>query len=311
MARWMRHRPEIAFAKVKEPHFFTLVDLSGLDDQALEATVREHYVGRYFAERSAATEMLGEGSISYLYAPERLLPLLRIWPDAKFVIALRDPFEMLPSVHRRLLFQGDEIETDLAMAWDMQAERARGLSIPPSCIDARQLQYLEVVRLGERVARFFEVVGRDRCHIALFDDLRDNPRQAYRELMRFVGLDDDGFDDFRPSRASRGFKYGWLQRALKRPNIITGKMLAGEKFNIRASSSATRPPSFLFRTAMKARKKMLKWNETDAPKPTLPPALQVELRRELSADVDKLASLIGRDLSHWLGRGGAAPAPSA
>src|SRR5690242_12351952 len=193
LSRWMRRRDEICFSKVKEPHFFTLVDLTGAGANQLKDAVEQNYLKRFFPHCSEVTRLLGEGSVSYLYAPERLLPLLKIWPDAKFIIALRDPFEMLPSVHQRLLFQADETVKDFTTAWRLQEERARGRNIPKSCIDARQLQYLEVVRLGKHVAHFFEIVGRERCYVSLFDDLRADPTASYLNLLKYLDLPDDGF----------------------------------------------------------------------------------------------------------------------
>lgn len=301
ISRWMRHRPEICFSRVKETHFFTLADLTGASDAELRETVENGYLARYFADCPDSARMLGEGSVSYLYAPERLLPMLKVWPDAKFIIAVRDPFEMLPSVHQRLLFQGDETATDFAEAWRLQEARQQGRDIPRTCIDARQLQYLEVVRLGKHVGHFFDVVGRERCYIALFDDLRDDPAAAYRALMAFLGLDDDGYRDFRASRASRSFRFGWLQRTLKRPTALTGSLLAGNAFRYRLGSGPPKPPSRAFEGVLAVRRTLLKWNEKPATSAELPEQLKPEIRALLSDDVRQLSALIGRNLDHWLG----------
>lgn len=304
IARWMLRRPEICFSKVKEPHFFTLVDLDGKTDEEVREAVQDGYLARYFPSCPESTKLLGEGSISYLYAPERLLPMLKVWPDAKFVIALRDPLEMLPSVHQRLLFQGDETVRDLGAAWRLQETRAKGRNIPPSCIDARQLQYAEVISLGKHVERFFEVLGCDRCYIALFDDLRADPTAAYLNLLSFLGLPDDGFRDFRPRRPSRSFRFGWLQRLLKRPSVLTGAALAGEAFVYRLGSGPPKPPSRKFQLLMRARSRLLRWNERPAVRVEVSPQLKNELRLLLRDDVGRLSKLVGRNLDHWLGGAG-------
>jgi len=148
---------------------------------------------------------------------------------------------------------------------------------------------------------FFDLVGRERCYISLFDDLRADPAAAYLRLLDFLGLEDDGYRDFRPQRRSRGFRFGWLQRLLKRPSFLTGSALAGEAFLYRLASGPAKPPSLGFRALMKVRGKLLQWNERPAPKAELPPELQPEIRDLLVADVRDLSQLIGRDLSHWLG----------
>src|SRR5690349_17805063 len=111
LSRYLGNHPNVCFSSTKEPHFFTIHDLTKLGSQELTRVVSEDYLQRYFAGCDNE-KLLMEGSISYLYAAERMLPILKLWPDAKFIIAVRDPFEMLPSVHQRLLYNGDETVTD-------------------------------------------------------------------------------------------------------------------------------------------------------------------------------------------------------
>ncbi|HET7817578.1 MAG TPA: hypothetical protein VFK58_08390, partial [Sphingomicrobium sp.] len=138
-ARLLQAHPAVSFSRVKEPHFFSRVDLAGLDEPELRAFVGEQYLGRYFPEIDPAAEMIAEGSVSYLYGPELLLPVLRLWPGARFIIAVRDPFELIPSLHQRLVYQGDETVTDLERAWRLIPERRAGRKVPRTCLDARQL----------------------------------------------------------------------------------------------------------------------------------------------------------------------------
>src|SRR5206468_2923428 len=105
-----------------------------------------------------------------LYAPERMEPILRLWPDARFVIAVRDPMEMLPSLHLRLLYNGDEVEPGFEQAWSLVSERRQGRQVPRTCIEPRFLEYDRIARLGLSVERFIATVGRERCFISVFDD---------------------------------------------------------------------------------------------------------------------------------------------
>ena len=88
LARLLENHPSVSFSNVKEPHFFSRVDLNGLDDDALGEVVAAQYLGRYFPKIDPRSSLMAEASVSYLYAPERLLPLVRLWPDAP-VLPLR------------------------------------------------------------------------------------------------------------------------------------------------------------------------------------------------------------------------------
>lgn len=307
LARLLESHPDVSFSSVKEPHYFALFDLNDLGDEELKKTIANEYLGRFFANVDPASTVMAEGSVSYLYAPERLLPLLRLWPDAKFIIALRDPLEQLPSFHQRLLYQGDENVTDFEQAWRLIDERRAGRKIPGSCLDPRQLQYDEVARFGKHVGHFFDVIGRDRCHVVLFDDLKADPEKAYHAMLAFLDLPPAPLpEDWNP-RPRRGYKIAWLQRLLKRPPFAKS-ILAGEQFRKRVVAKPNKKPSKLAGAVMKARKSLLEWNRAPPPRVQLRPAFVREIRETLQDDVIKLSHLLGRDLSHWLrGKDGGTP----
>src|SRR3954454_2040474 len=151
LARYLSAHPDVCFSNIKEPHFFSRRDLTQASPEELSVTKRE-YLERFFPARPDAA-VLAEASVSYLYAPERLLPVLKLWPDARFIVAVRNPMEMLPSLDLRNLCNGDESERSFARAWDLVEERRNGEYIPRSCIDQRVLDYKEIGRLGKHVQR--------------------------------------------------------------------------------------------------------------------------------------------------------------
>ncbi|WP_310468260.1 sulfotransferase [Sphingomonas sp.] len=308
LSRYLARHPQICFASVKEPHFFAQSDLSDLPEAELRDLVEHEYLERFFAHCADRDAVMMEGSVSYLYAAERMQAILRLWPQAKFIIALRDPLRMIPSLHQRLLYTGDETEADFARAWRLIGARRAGRKIPRTCLDPRLLDYEEIGRLGKHVAAFFAAVGRERCHIVIHDDLVADPGAAYRGVLAFLGLPDDGRRKFGAKRAGQGFKLGWLQRALKRPPERTRTLLAGKQFRQRVKSldgkKAKAGPSPLAEAILGLRKRLLRWNKAPAEPIRVPPDLRAEIRDTLAADIDQLGTLIGRDLGHWLGRRG-------
>src|SRR5215469_12915387 len=93
--RLFRQHPEVRFSAVKEPHFFSRFDLGGTGHEELTALVEKNYVERFYGNQPDE-RLLMEASPTYLYAPERMAPVLELWPDAKFIVALRDPLSMIP-----------------------------------------------------------------------------------------------------------------------------------------------------------------------------------------------------------------------
>ena len=123
LSRLLASHPQVSFSAVKEPHFFSRIELDGMSDEELRDFVAGHYLARYFPGVEPSAKVMAEGSVSYLYAPDHMRAVLRLWPDAKFIIAARDPLQLIPSLHQRLLYQGDEVVKDLESAWRMIEDR--------------------------------------------------------------------------------------------------------------------------------------------------------------------------------------------
>lgn len=300
LASFLQQHPDVCFSAVKEPHYFTQHDFSGLSDAKIRDHVQSEYLDRFFGQCPASMKLRAEGSVTYLYAADHMAPILKLWPDSKFIIALRDPLSMLPSLHSRLLVTGDENIRDFRTAWDLVDERAKGRSIPKSAIDPRFLRYDEAGKLGENVERFLGAVGRERCHIVLFDDLSADPEGSYRDMCRFIGIEPWQGTDLKPQRINKTIRIGWLQRLLKRPPKAVRSALAGEKFHKREKEIGS-TDSKMLTTIFAVRKRLLDWNKVPAKREPLDPEVRQQIIDRLRNDVILLSRVIDRDLSHWLG----------
>lgn len=295
--RMFEQHPDVCFSTVKEPHFFSRFDLEALADSELTQVVKRTYVDRFFAARDGES-LLMEASPTYFYAPERMRTILRLWPDAKFIVALRDPLSMIPSLHSRLLITGDEIVSDLKQAWDLIPERREGRKIPRSCIDARFLRYDEAARFATHLRNLTGAVGSDRCHVVLLDDLSSEPLRSYEEICRFLDLPPAPTVEPKIDRTNRSCRVKWLQRLLNRPPKRVQAWLASDQFLQR--EGVMRKNNRLFKSAASVRKRILRWNEYPAARKPMDDVLKSRIAGHYRQEVEELSTLIGRDLSHWL-----------
>jgi hypothetical protein len=302
MAQLLKHHPDVCFPMVKEPHFFAQHDLRGLPIDVLRERVEHDYLDRFFLDCAASQTVGADCSVTYLYAPEQLEPVLKLWPNSRFVIAVRDPMEMLPSLHRRLVYLGDETITRFEDAWAAVPDRSAGRRIPERCIEPRWLRYDEAGRLGTYVEKFFTVVGRERCKVVVFDDLASDPDRIGREVLEFLGLASGSAVHLTHNRSGYAVRSMWLQRLLKRPPEALFKLVAPaphqRRLHHRPASGGTKAPAR--RLVIGLRKKLLAWNRRPAGENTIDPAVQDEIRASLRGEIDYLGELIGRDLGHWL-----------
>jgi hypothetical protein len=210
--------------------------------------------------------------------------------------------EMLPSLHKRLVFLGDETLGRFEDAWAAVPDRAAGKRIPRSCVEPRWLRYDQACRYATYLERLFASVGRQRCLVLLFDDLAADPIGQYRRLMDFIGLPTmERTIDLAPRRESHDVRVAWLQRLLKRPPKPVRKYVAGPHFRNRERKlGGDLADHSAFDTIFAFRKRLLKWNRIPARREPLPLSVQEDIRRQLRGEIERLEQLIGRDLGNWL-----------
>ena len=280
VSRMLAGHPEVCFSKPKEPHAFV---------RTRTAIQPREYLRRYYPHLTAAHRVIAEGSPSYLYDPEVPGRILALDPEARFVVCVRNPVEMAPSYHARLVYTLDEDVRDFEEAWSLQEERARGLRIPRRCRDARLLQYRAACSVGEQLERLIAGVGRERCFVAVFDDLVANPGKVYRDLLESIGLDNDGRTAFKPKNANREFERAWMQAYLLNPPRPIAWLLdfwEGRGWGVPGVYRS-------FRRWVKRR------NTRRVARSPLSDPMRETLRTAFASDVQRLSDLLGRDLSHW------------
>jgi hypothetical protein len=286
LCRCLAKHPAICFSRPKETHYFTRLGAKWTSER-----LERDYVARFFPHLHERHRLMGEGSVSYLYAPDAIERIVRLNTAARMVVLLRNPAEMLPSYHLRMLYILAEDVEDFATAWALQDARARGERVPRTCPDARLLLYREVARFGAQVERLYRLVGRERCLVLLFDDFAADPLRVYRQTLDFLGAGYDGRTDFPRKLASRRYRYRLLQRILYAPPKLARAPL--ERAQLRAKQN--RRPGH--RSLLK---RLARWNTVDARPAPLTPDLRAQVRASLAGDVEQLGVLLGRDLSRWV-----------
>lgn len=189
LASYLAAHPAIAFSRVKEPHFFAH-DLDGLKTKRALADYREGFTA------TGDTRLLMEGSVWYLYSEVAVPAILAARPDARFVVMLRDPVRMLPSLHRQLLNAMDENVEDFDRAWRLSEDRAAGRHVPRSCRAPATLIYTRTAMFGAMVERLFRVAGADRCLVLFQEEMRADPSAVYARVLDFLDLPPDGRTEF-------------------------------------------------------------------------------------------------------------------
>lgn len=273
LATWLADHPNVYMSPVKEPHFFNIDGLVRVrtthDYEALfEAVTNEHLA-------------VGEASTHYLYSSEAVPRILDYQPEARFIVCLRNPIDMASALHGECLVQGEETIASFERAWRIQEERRCGRHIPITLkADPERLQYGAYCKLGAQMERLLKQVPRDRVLPLLLDDIKKSPKVEWQRVLRFIGLEDNGRDEFpalNTARQSRSILLNYLTR-----------MLVDLKFRCGIHQR------FGILRALKSK------NVIRKDRKVLSDSIENELKGFFYSDIMLLAKILDRDLSNWL-----------
>lgn len=279
---YLAQYPDIFIPAAKEMHFFG-ADLEQKKRKEAALT-REAYLTHF----STMTDevIAGEASVLYLKSETAAEEIRDFCPEARIIVMLRQPAELIYSLHAQLISQGDEDVEDFAAALDLEPDRKAGRRLPKGVkVPDDGLFYREVARLGSQLERYLAVFPSEQVHVIFFEDFSADPQGEVDKVRTFLGLPPaiTPIDTSVRNPASRP-RSRLLTRFLYHPPgwaIAMAKRLAP-------------------RGALVAlRDRMRRFNDVKAQRAPMAPALRYVLTCEFEPEIAKLEALTGCDLSAW------------
>ncbi len=183
MYAYLGGHPEIFFPSVKEPHHFASDIYS-----PLYVRDKEEYLALFAPGRGK--RVIGEASVWYLYSKKAAEEIRAFAPDAKILVMLRNPVEMVYSYHSQRLAWGNEEIRDFSKALDAEPDRRQGKRLPKrNPYPVEGLYYSEIARYAEQLQRYLDRFDRDRIHVVLFDDFKRDTARVFEGVLRFLEVD--------------------------------------------------------------------------------------------------------------------------
>lgn len=274
LAAWLAGHERIFLSPKKEPHFFN-------DDTCHRRTITT--LSQYEALYEGADERhlaVGEASTGYAFSKTAVPNILAYQPHARFIVCVRNPVEMAPSLHEQRVFAGEEPLRDFGAAWEAQFPERDPSTVPRGHFDPRVYAYGPFCKLGEQIERLFQLVPRDRVLIVFQQDLKADPGREYRRVLAHLGVPDDGRNSFPVLNSAKERRLLWVRAAAVRLRSLKHSLGISQQFGLLSAVE--------------------KWNRRERPRRPLDPALVARLKAYFAEDVQRLSELTLRDLSGWL-----------
>jgi hypothetical protein len=291
---YLRQHPDVFMPENKEPKFFC-TDLYYQSSHIVDG--EEAYFALF--EPAGDARAVGEASAGYLYSQVAHRKIKAFNPEARIIISLRNPVDMMYSNHRHLVSIGHQDLEDFEQALASEEARSRTNEVPPFChVPPQFLRYRWMSTYSPHVQKYLDTFGRQRVHVLLFEDLVQRPEQTYCQILSFLGVEPGFVPEFRAhnvtaDKSSRNLALRRFYRSHRRLRLATKfvRRVAWPLFS-RISIGKLLVPLF---------------NEVDFPG-QVDPELRRRLLREHRPEIDRLARLLDRDLSIWDAPPAAAPA---
>ena len=277
MADWLGQHRRVFMPAHKEPFYFG-DDLTHRHGRMSRADYRAMF------RETRPDQLAGEASTWSLWSSSAADEIRRELPQARIIIMLRNPVDMMASLHAEMVWEAEEDVADFETAVDLDERRGQGIGLPAGIGRPETVRYRSAADFAPQVERYLARFSPDRVHVVLFDDLRADATAVYRAATAFLGLEPDPAVRLGPRNASKVVRSRRLQRLLLAPPWPL---------------SATMPAFRRVPAMHRLRGAALRLNSREQPRPPMDPALRRRLTDEQRPSVERLEALIGRDLSPW------------
>ena len=267
LARYLGAHPDAFMAPEKELYFF--------ERDHLWERGADWYAEQFAGAGSAAA--VGEATPSYMYFPwvgERIAATL---PGVRLIACLRHPVERAFSHY--LHWRDRHVIEHRSFARAVEDELAAGCPlVRHDDADPLTFGYLRRGHYLEQLERLEGVVGRERLHVVLLDDLERDAAEAFAATCRFLGIDDGVRPDNLGERENAyiAFRPAWLFRFMVRHRLF--KLMP------------VRVGKYLALDVMGPRPKSV---------PPIDPQARARLLEHFAPHNARLADWLGRDLAAW------------
>jgi hypothetical protein len=276
MQDYLGQHPEIFMPDMKEAHFF------GAD---LDAPVYLRDEKKYLALFAKARDekRIGEASVFYLYSKQAAREIKAFAPDASIIVMLRNPVEMIYSLHSQRLYNGNEDIEDFEAALDAEEDRKRGLRLPKDRHLLAGLFYRDVAKYSDQLQRYIDVFGREQIKVIIFDEFKRGTAQVYKDTCQFLGVAPTFNPTIRVINGNKGVRSITYRNIIFRPSML------------RKVARRVIPDTPRRRIIRVLERVNLKYEE----RPPMNPELKRRLKEEFRPEVEKLSKLLDCDLTYW------------
>ncbi len=278
---YLKQHPEIYGCPVLEPNFFALegsdVVFAGPGDaRTIERnSIRDKHAYQQLFADAAQGQRVGEVSPLYLYHEQAPARINLYVPNVRLICVLRNPVDRAYASYLHLQRDGRESSHSFEEALAKESIRM-----------GKNWEHLWHFRqmgcYATQLQRYFEHFDRSQIKVFLYDDFQDDPGGVVNACYAFLGVSTGFVPDM-----SRRFNPSGIPRSNLVQQLVAGQ---GVTKQILKRLMPARLRGRLFTAVQRV----------NLARPVMQAATRKGLTDWYKDEINELADLIERDLSHWL-----------
>ncbi len=203
---YLKQHPSIFLSEIKEPTFFCE------NFQVIKNPIT------YFELFDNVTneKCIGEASHTYMSDPKSPKILKTLFPNAKFILILRNPAERAYSLYNHMRRHGFEKVSSFRKALNIEDKRFSSAKFKDNNPQSFwNFMYFHSGLYGEQLERYFSLFNKKQFYILTLDELSKNFDNKIKEIFEF--LDVDKTYKIEPIIYNKGYKKRFFYKKIIKP----------------------------------------------------------------------------------------------
>ncbi|MEE9494417.1 MAG: sulfotransferase domain-containing protein [Gammaproteobacteria bacterium] len=226
-----------------------------------------------FAANNRSFIAAGEISPSYFHEPAVPERILAQYPDAKILVALRDPVKRAISNHKHEIRVGHLSGDDLSLEFGL----------------ANNSTYIDQGLYAKHLQRWFEVFPREQILVLLFEDIIGDKQVAAKQIFNFLGIAENHSPAALNSQSNPSYvnKFRGLESFRRSLRQTMSKLGLDSVW------------TFLQKAGLQKLYASLNKKPSESVIPPTSEVTKQQLALAFREDIEKLEKMLNRDLSAW------------
>ncbi len=183
---------DIYLSSRKEPRYFdahTFFDFE--EDYPIKKI--EEYLELFSSKEAMNSKYRLDASVFNMYSEKSIDEILRLSPDTKFIVLLRDPVSASISMHKQRLKYPlggmRELSEDFLECWNMLDERKEGNKFPSNCRNKFLFRYDLLYSYERYIPYLISTIKPENLFIGFYDEYKNDSNAFFKTIFQFLDIE--------------------------------------------------------------------------------------------------------------------------